>query len=204
MSATLFDGAWELTPADRPLVQAKRWGNRLRFAIMLLFYRARGRFPRAVAEVDKDAVAELARTLGVPTPDDAAALLPSSDDRTLERQRAEIRALLGFREATVADAEDLGAWLRDHAAARTRDLARLSRSDPSPEGLDRRRAIQRGRGRSQVPRAANRTARRRPPRARPSRGGARPRRTALRRGPRPPLARGARPARRLGAAPRPR
>ena len=125
MSAMLLDDVWQLTPADRLLVQAKRWGNRLRFAIMLLFYRARGRFPRAAAEVDKDAVAELARALGVPTPGDTAALLPSSDDRTLERQRAEIRALLGFREATVADAEDLGAWLRDHAASRTRDIARL-------------------------------------------------------------------------------
>lgn len=126
MSATLLDAAWELTPADRLLVQAKRRGNRLRFAVMLLFYRARGRFPRAAAEVDKDAVAELARTLGVPPPGDAAALLPSSDDRTLERQRAEIRALLGFREATVADAEDLATWLRDHAAGRTRDIARLT------------------------------------------------------------------------------
>ena len=37
------------------------------------------------------------------------ALLPDADDRTLKRQRAEIRSLLGFREATVADAEDLGA-----------------------------------------------------------------------------------------------
>ncbi|MBV8613959.1 MAG: DUF4158 domain-containing protein [Acetobacteraceae bacterium] len=108
MSATVFDGIWDLTPADRLLVEAKHWGNRLRFAVMLLFYRARGRFPRGATEVDENAVAELARTLGVPAPGNAAALLPATADRTLERQRAEIRTLLGFREATVADAEALG------------------------------------------------------------------------------------------------
>jgi hypothetical protein len=43
MSATVFDGAWDLSAADRLIVEAKRWGSRLRFAIMLLFYRARGR-----------------------------------------------------------------------------------------------------------------------------------------------------------------
>ncbi len=93
---------------------------------MLLFFRARGRFPHAAAEVDKDAVAELARTLGVPEPGHEAPLLPDAADRTLERQRAEIRALLGYREASVADAEALGAWLRDDAVARTRDPGELA------------------------------------------------------------------------------
>lgn len=148
MSAILLDGTWELSPADRLLVEAKRWGSRLRFAVLLLFYRARGRFPRAAAEVDKDAVAVLARTLGVPAPDDGAALLPDAADRTLERQRAEIRALLGFREATVADAEDLGAWLRDTIVARTRDIGAITAEaearcralriePPAPERLTR-------------------------------------------------------------------
>lgn len=56
---------------------------------------------------------ELARTLGVPALGSAASLLPKVLGRTLEGRRAEIRALLGFREATVADADALGAWLRD-------------------------------------------------------------------------------------------
>jgi len=34
--------------------------------------------------------------------------------RTIERARAEIRNLCGFREATVADAERLTEWARDH------------------------------------------------------------------------------------------
>ena len=126
MSATTYDGTWDLSPADRVLVGAKRWGSRLRFAVMMLFYRARGRFPCAAIEVDEGMVAELAHTLGLPAPDGAASLLSEAADRTAERQRAEIRALLGFREASVADAEDLGAWLRDTVVARTRDMGELT------------------------------------------------------------------------------
>ncbi len=126
MSASVHDSAWDLTLADRPLVEAKRWANRLRFAVMPLFFRARGRFPRAPAELDRAAVARLAHSLGVPEPSIAAPLLADAADRTTERQRAEIRALLGFREAGIADAEVLGTWLRDHAVARTRDPVELA------------------------------------------------------------------------------
>ena len=38
-------------------------------------------------------------------------------ERTAKRLRTEIRAHFGFREATVADAQMLAAWLRDHVAA---------------------------------------------------------------------------------------
>jgi hypothetical protein len=68
MSATVLDNAWDLSPADRLVVEAKRWGSRLRFAVMLLFYCARGRFPRGAAELDKDAVADLAHRLGMTAP----------------------------------------------------------------------------------------------------------------------------------------
>ena len=148
MDAALFDGRWELTPADRLLVEAKGWGNRLRFAVMLLFFRARGRFPRAATEVDQGMITELARMLGVPTPGSGSALLPEAADRTVERQRAEIRTLLGYREATVADAEALGAWLRDTVVVETRDLDHLAErleercralriEPPSPDRIER-------------------------------------------------------------------
>lgn len=94
MSVSLHAGTWDLTPADRLLVEARRWGNWLRFAVMLLFFRARGRFLHAAAEVDNHAVAELVRTLGVPEPDHEAPLLPNAADRTLERQRADTRTRL--------------------------------------------------------------------------------------------------------------
>src|SRR5712671_6099948 len=44
--ASLGDGGWHLTPVDHALVAAKSRANRLRFAVMLLFFRDRGRFPR--------------------------------------------------------------------------------------------------------------------------------------------------------------
>ncbi|MBV8595297.1 MAG: DUF4158 domain-containing protein [Candidatus Eremiobacteraeota bacterium] len=120
-----LDGCvWHLTLADRALILAKSRANRLRFAVMLLFFRDRGRFPRAAEEVGAAAIAALASDLGVPIPQEPLAF--ESADRTLERQRAEIRALFGFREATVADAASLGAWLRDHAVAQSRDRDRLT------------------------------------------------------------------------------
>jgi hypothetical protein len=75
---------------------------------------AHGRFPKTPTEIGAKAVARIAQQLGVK---------PSDDDdydatsRTWKRHRAEIRVLLGFREATVADAEQLESWLRDQVAA---------------------------------------------------------------------------------------
>jgi hypothetical protein len=114
---------WTPTPADERLIAVKSRANRLSFAVLLLFFRARGRFPRAPEEIDPSAVAEVARQLGI-QPVSVEALLVS--DRTLERHRAEIRAVLGFCEATVADGEALTEWLRDHAVADSRDMVELA------------------------------------------------------------------------------
>ncbi len=105
---------WILTPEDQVLVLAKSRANRLGFALLLLFYRTQGRFPNTSAEIDPGAADLVARQLGI--------VLTSYDGfdtatRTWKRHRAEIRALFGFRESTVADAETLSEWLRDQAAA---------------------------------------------------------------------------------------
>ncbi len=92
---------------------AKNRVNRLGFAILLTFFRERGRFPREEAEVDRQGIAALSQQLDVPMSTDGKAFLSG---RTAERLRAEIRVRFGFREATVADAEMLMAWLRDHVA----------------------------------------------------------------------------------------
>lgn len=68
-------------------------------------------------------MAAVATALAVPLP--AEPLAFDLADRTLERQRAEIRTLFGFREATVADAAFLATWLRDNAIAQSRDYDRL-------------------------------------------------------------------------------
>jgi TnpA family transposase len=104
---------WTLTREDQRLVTAKSKANRLGFSVLLLFYRAYGRFPNAPTEIEPQAVNQVARQLGI------EATLHNGFDlatRTWKRHRAEIRALFGYREATVADAEALEDWLRDQAA----------------------------------------------------------------------------------------
>ena len=104
---------WLLAPTERELVITKNRANQLGFAILLTFFRERGRFPRDEAEVEAHSIAVLSKQLDVPAPIDGEAFLTG---RTAERLRAEIRVRFGFREATVADAEMLTAWLRDHVA----------------------------------------------------------------------------------------
>lgn len=104
---------WALAPAERELVMTKNRANRLGFAILLTFFRERGRFPRDGAEVEAQSIAVLCKQLAVPTPGDGEAF-PTG--RTAERLRAEIRGRFGFRTATVADADMLTVWLCDHVA----------------------------------------------------------------------------------------
>ena len=101
---------WHLTPDEQRLVEAKRRASQLGFAVLLVFFRERGRFPRDTAEVDAQAIHALSEQLDLPLPADEPAFL---SDRTAERLRAEIRSRFGFREATVADADDLTSWLCD-------------------------------------------------------------------------------------------
>ena len=108
------DDPWILAPGDHALVMSKRGRTRLGFAILLAFFRDRGRFPRHESEVDPQGIATLSQQLNVRAPVDGEALLVG---RTAERMRSEIRVRFGFREATVADAAALSEWLRDHAAA---------------------------------------------------------------------------------------
>ena len=75
------------------------------------------------SEIDPKFVADVAQQLGIDATANAALVLT---DRTTERHRAEVRALLGFREAIVADAEALADWLRDHAVAESREADQLT------------------------------------------------------------------------------
>ncbi len=107
------EDTWALTPAEYALVMTKSRGNRFSFALLLTFFRERGRFPREETEVEPQGIAALSQQLDLPTPKSDEALLTG---RTAERWRAEIRHRFGFRETTVADAEMLTVWLRDHVA----------------------------------------------------------------------------------------
>ena len=146
----VLDGAdaperWIMMPPDRALVMTKHHANRLGFAVLLAFFRDRGRFPGVASDVDRLIVEEIARQLAIEVPADFSLDLPG---RTAERHRAEIRALLGFREATVADAELLEVWLRDRvpavgavpdqlAALLETRCRELSIESPAPDRIDR-------------------------------------------------------------------
>jgi TnpA family transposase len=136
---------WIMTPSDRAFVMTKHHTNRLSFAVLLVFFREHGRFPRAACEVNQVTVEDIARQLAIAAPSDFALHLP---ERTAERHRAEVRTLLGFREATVADAAVLEVWLQEQipaigvipdqliALAETRCRELLIEA-PAPDRLDR-------------------------------------------------------------------
>lgn len=122
---------------------AKSRANRLGFAVLLLFYRAHGRFPNAPTEIEPQAVDQVARQIGMEAvPRDGFDLAV----RTWKRHRAEIRALFGYREATVADAGALEAWLRDQAAVvgAVPDHRRRSSSRPTARRIPKMMASGRG------------------------------------------------------------
>jgi hypothetical protein len=99
---------WTLLKDEQELVAGKRGPTRLGFAVLLKFYARAGRFPRGRAELDDDAVAFVARQVGVPASDLGFYEWAGS---TIEYHRAQIRRHLGFRECTAEDAGKLTEWL---------------------------------------------------------------------------------------------
>jgi len=99
---------WTLLKDERELIAGKRGPTRLGFALLLKFYAQAGRFPRGRAELDDDAVAFVARQVGVPASDLGFYEWSGS---TIEYHRAQIRRHIGFRECTAEDAGKLTAWL---------------------------------------------------------------------------------------------
>ena len=115
------------------------------FALLLKSYGWFGRFPRGRSELHSDAVEFVARQLGVGA---GSVGFYEWSGRTFTRHRAEIRAHFGFRECTVADADDLAGWLaggyaqeeRRYELVRDALLAELrSRSiePPAPDRVER-------------------------------------------------------------------
>jgi hypothetical protein len=78
---------------DKALIAAKSHVNRLGFAVLLVFFRDRGRFPRIVSEINGDSVKELATRFNLEGVLDYATII---NGRTAQRYRAEIRSRFGF------------------------------------------------------------------------------------------------------------
>ena len=108
LDAGELDEFWTLTADELKRAGGKRDANALAFALLFKFFVARGRFPHGRAELPDEAVKFVAGQVRVPASD-----LESYDwsGRTVERHRAEIRELLGFRECSVADYTAAADWL---------------------------------------------------------------------------------------------
>jgi Domain of unknown function (DUF4158) len=99
---------WTLLEDERELVAGKQGPTRLGFALLLKFYTRAGRFPRGRAELDDDAVAFVARQVGMPASDLG---FYEWSGRTFKYHRAQVRRHLGFRECSIEDAAKLTGWL---------------------------------------------------------------------------------------------
>jgi TnpA family transposase len=136
---------WTLASSELVLLMSKSGPGRIGFAALLKFFQAEARFPVAKADVPTAAVEYLALQTNA-----AVSAWDEYDwnGRAIKYHRAEIRALWGFREATVEDGEALSIWLEERVLARERHperireaalqrLRELKIEPPSPDRLER-------------------------------------------------------------------
>jgi TnpA family transposase len=102
--------SWTLVDADQELLVRLHSGSRLSFALMLKFFEIDGRFPRHATEVPPAAVDFVARQLGI---DPAGPLEFEVTGHGVDRYRAQIRDVLGFRVFTRGDEDKMIAWLAE-------------------------------------------------------------------------------------------
>jgi hypothetical protein len=102
--------SWALVGDDWRRVGHTSGATRLGFAVLLKFFELQARFPRAASDVPPGAMPYVAEQVGVPAARFADYWQAA---RTVERHRAEIRGVFGFREATHADEKTLTAWLAE-------------------------------------------------------------------------------------------
>lgn len=136
---------WSLRPAEKDLLGNKNGATRLGFAVLLKFFQHEGRFPKHRQEAPLTVVKYVARYVGVPP---ATWSEYDLESRAAKYHRAQIREFLGFREATVEDAESLSDWLVEHVLAKDQnpdhiasEIANRCRTlhiePPAPERFDR-------------------------------------------------------------------
>jgi hypothetical protein len=113
--------AWTLVDADRELVANKYGPSKLGFCLLLKFFEIEGCFPRHAGELPPAAVEYVARQVRAdPGELDAYAFT----GRTVEYHRRQIRAALGFREATHGDRDKLTVWLAEQVCPSELDVER--------------------------------------------------------------------------------
>lgn len=113
---------WTLVGDELGQVAGKRGATRLGFACLLKYFTLHARFPRGRGELPGEAVAYVARQVGVDAPELG---FYEWSGRTFEYHRRQVRTFLGFRECTVADAGKLTAWLAVEVCTRQRRTERV-------------------------------------------------------------------------------
>ena len=99
---------FSLTEAEKANLPTHPDQSRLGFAILLKFLQGYGKFPKNQSEVPDIITAYLAKQIGV-NPKIYSEY--SWEGRAIERHRAQIRLLLGFRESSFEDRQKLSEWL---------------------------------------------------------------------------------------------
>ncbi|MFI7114817.1 Tn3 family transposase [Nonomuraea sp. NPDC050227] len=113
---------WTVLEDEMVLISGKRGATRLGFALLLKFYTQHGRFPRGRAELPAEVVEHVARQMKVPAADLG---LYEWNGSTIEYHRTQIRAHLGYRMCSVADADKLTDWLAAAVAHAERNPDRV-------------------------------------------------------------------------------
>jgi hypothetical protein len=113
---------WTLLPAELALLANKTGATRPGFAVLLKSFQLEARFPQRKQDVPGAVVVFIAKQIGV-APEEF--LQYQWRGRTIEYHRAQIRAALGFRQATEQDEAALAAWLAERALVEDRDPDRL-------------------------------------------------------------------------------
>ena len=111
-----------LLPAERKLLANKTEPSRLGFAVLLKCFLYEGRFPQYKGDIASPVVTYVAQQIDV-APERFQEYYWNG--RTIKQHRTDIRALLGFREATEQDGSDLTDWLIAQVLPKERDTEQL-------------------------------------------------------------------------------
>jgi hypothetical protein len=111
-----------LLPQDMDLLANKTGPTRLGFAVLLKYFQYEARFPTAKQDVPKPILNYLANQLNL-----SPELYHQYDwtGRTITYHRTQIREHFSFRETTMADAEEMTAWLISTQLASDQNIERL-------------------------------------------------------------------------------
>ncbi|WP_010476441.1 DUF4158 domain-containing protein [Acaryochloris sp. CCMEE 5410] len=113
---------WSIQPDEEHLLARRQGANLLGFVLLLKFFQYEGRFPEQKYEIPRMAITFVASQLD---------LLPDLfqdynwQGRSIQNHRAQIRQFSGFRQATVADQNQLCTWLMHTVLGQEQDYHHL-------------------------------------------------------------------------------